>query len=41
MKRRPVRYACPVVPIIVTALICVAITERPTAHHGKERFARK
>src|SRR5580704_2766319 len=40
-NRRPVAYACPVVPTIVTALICVAMTDRPTAHHGSERFARK
>src|SRR4051812_44710264 len=32
---------CPVVPIIVTADSCVAITERPTAHQGRLRFARK
>ena len=25
----------PVVPIIVTAESCVAMTERPTAHHGR------
>ena len=41
MKRRPVEYAWPVVPTSVTALICVAITDRPTAHHGSERFAEK
>src|SRR4029079_3805746 len=40
-NRRPVAYACPVVPTSVTALICVAITDRPTAHHGRDRFARK
>src|SRR5580693_6495946 len=40
-KRRPVAYAWPVVPTSVTALICVAITDRPTAHHGSDRFARK
>ena len=40
-KRRPERYPCPVVQQIVTALICVAITDRPTAHHGSERLARK
>jgi hypothetical protein len=39
MKRRPVEYARPVVPTMVTALICVAITDSPTAHHGNERFA--
>src|SRR5947207_7447698 len=32
---------CPVVPIIVTAESCVAITDRPTAHHGRLRLARK
>src|SRR5512146_2663848 len=31
----------PVVPIIVTAEICVAITDSPTAHHGRLRLARK
>jgi hypothetical protein len=41
MKRRPVSYAWPVVPTMVTALICVAITDSPTAHHGSERLARK
>src|SRR5439155_20892885 len=40
-KRSPVAYAWPVVPTSVTALICVAITDRPTAHHGSDRFARK
>jgi hypothetical protein len=29
------------VPIIVIADNCVAITERPTAHHGMLRLARK
>ena len=38
-NRRPVAYAWPVVPIIVTALSCVAITVSPTAHHGSDRFA--
>src|SRR5690349_9923051 len=32
---------CPVVPIIVTAESWVAITDRPTAHHGRLRLARK
>src|ERR1051326_2076122 len=31
----------PVVPIMVTAESCVAITDRPTAHHGRLRLARK
>ena len=41
MKRRPVAYACPVVPTSVIALSCVAITDNPTAHHGSERPPRK
>ena len=41
MKRSPVAYAWPVVPTSVMALICVAITDRPTAHHGSERFAQE
>src|SRR5215208_7956410 len=41
MKRIPSVAPCPVVPIIVTAESCVAITESPTAHHGRLRFARK
>ena len=36
MKRRPVKYACPVVPTRVTALIFVAITDNPTAHQGSD-----
>jgi hypothetical protein len=38
MKRRPVECAWPVVPTSVTALICVAITDRPIAHHGSDRL---
>src|SRR5438093_1356168 len=41
MNLRPVRYAWPVVPTMVTALICVAITDRPTAHHGPDRTGRR
>ena len=37
----PSAYPCPVVPTSVIALSCVAITESPTAHHGRLRFARK
>ena len=37
----PSSYALPVVPTSVIALSCVAITDRPTAHHGRLRFARK
>jgi hypothetical protein len=37
----PSENACPVVPIIVMALNCVAITEMPAAHHGMLRLARK
>src|SRR5215208_4652618 len=41
MKRIPSVAPCPVVPIIVTAESWVAITESPTAHQGRLRFARK
>src|SRR3954469_15988955 len=41
MKRMPSAYACPVVPTRVMALSCVAITDNPTAHQGRLRFARK
>ena len=41
MKRMPSAYACPVVPTSVMADICVAITDRPTAHQGRLRPARK
>jgi len=34
MNRRPSVYPWPVVPIIVMALSCVAITEMPAAHQG-------
>ena len=37
----PSAYPWPVVPIIVMALNCVAITDRPTAHHGRLRAPRK
>ncbi len=37
----PSTAPCPVVPIIVTAESCVAITDNPTAHHGRFLFARK
>src|SRR4051812_38062183 len=41
MNRMPSVAPWPVVPIIVTAESCVAMTESPTAHHGSERLARK
>src|SRR2546430_17445509 len=34
-KRRPSVAPCPVVPMSVMAESCVAMTERPTAHHGR------
>ena len=37
----PLSNACPVVPIIVIADNCVAITDSPAAHHGRLRLARK
>ena len=40
-KRMPSPYAWPVVPTKVMAEIWVAMTERPTAHHGISRPARK
>jgi len=40
-ERSPVRVGLAVVPTMVTALICVAITDRPTAHHGSDRLPRK
>jgi hypothetical protein len=40
-KLMPCVYACPVVPTNVMALICVAITDRPAAHHFISRPARK
>src|SRR5688572_2227053 len=41
MNRRPSVAPWPVVPIIVIAESCVAITDSPTTHQGSERFARK
>src|SRR5881392_742577 len=41
MKRSPSVAPCPVVPIIVIADSCVAITESPATHHGRLRLARK
>ena len=41
MNRIPSAYACPVVPIMVIALSCVAMTEMPAAHQGMLRLARK
>src|SRR4051812_28173425 len=35
----PSAYAWPVVPTRVIALNCVAITDNPTAHHGRLRLA--
>ena len=35
----PSAYAWPVVPTSVIALSCVAITDSPTAHHGRLRLA--
>ena len=41
MNSIPSSNACPVVPMKVIALACVAITERPIAAQGSRRFARK
>src|SRR5262245_44283763 len=41
MNRRPSLNPWPVVPTSVIALNWVAITERPTAHQGRLRLARK
>ncbi len=41
MNSMPSSNACPVVPMKVMALACVAITESPMAPQGSLRLARK
>jgi hypothetical protein len=41
MKPIPSSKACPVVPMKVMALACVAMTDRPMAPQGSRRLARK